>query len=185
MSNRDVIERVRKYVRAKTEWAIAGISVRDGKLFFLMDGQRVEAIEAVKTYPAARLHAKKIIADMVDHNEPLVGVYRDLALEVLRSDMPSRKRGGQPIAQDPVNHSRDYRICVGIRVLEFVEVKPTAGPDKLKENTGCGIVADVLNLSYDAVATIWDQRNHHMKNGVATDVMIRYLIYPEQFPHMS
>ncbi|MCY3887045.1 MAG: hypothetical protein OXG19_05000 [Chloroflexi bacterium] len=100
-------------------------------------------------YEAVRL----IASDQLKTGEPLDGVLRSWIGGALQGKKPKGPRGR------PKETERDLRIFAAVLVLQHLGFSPTLDDGKDRTPSGCGIVADVLVLSYNAVATVWtDQR---------------------------
>ena len=61
------------------------------------------------------------------------------------------------------NTMRDRSIFVAVLVLRELGLRPTLDDGKDRELSGCGIVAGVLDLSYNAVATVWTDQRRNLK----------------------
>ena len=77
----------------------------------------------------------------------------------------------------PKETTRDRNIFAAVLVLQHLGLSPTKAPTRAvasdKERSGCGIVADVLGLSPTAVATVWTDRRHQLRDAGLLDSGLR------------
>ena len=55
----------------------------------------------------------------------------------------------------PKKTIRNVRICAALLVLQQLGLSVTLDDGTDRKSSGCGVVADILNLSHNAVATVW------------------------------
>ena len=55
----------------------------------------------------------------------------------------------------PKNTHRDLRVFAALLVLQQLGLSVTLGDGGDRKSSGCGVVAEILDLSYNAVATVW------------------------------
>ena len=90
--------------------------------------------------------------------ERLLMINRPLGDDLLlwHGDMQSGK-AKKPLGKGgrPKNTPRNRCIFAALLVLQQLGLSVTLDAGKDRSPSGCGVVADILHLSYDAVATVW------------------------------
>ena len=108
-------------------------------------------IAASKTSPifweAVKLIAERLL--MIKHplGDDLLLWYGDMQSGKTKKPLG---KGGRP-----KNTSRNMHIFAALLVLQQLGLSVTLDAGKDRSPSGCGVVADILHLSYDAVATVW------------------------------
>ncbi len=99
--------------------------------------------------------AVRLIAiDQLRTGKPLHHDLRLWIADALAGKKPAG-RGGRP-----TNMNRDAHIVMAVYVLQDLGLIPTKADGSDRERSGCGIVGEVLELPYNAVASVWTGKRH-------------------------
>lgn len=118
-------------------------------------GNIAPLLQKAETDRLAHKAACEVAAGLLNQGAPLPPALAKFAADALRgSNVPKGRRG--PDKRDDL--LRNIRIVQVVCLLQEREILPTRNNATLPGNYGCDIVAEVLNLSYDAIAKIWRSR---------------------------
>lgn len=144
--------------------------------FYVLDdsGKEVELIKAAATDPVAWSEAVRLIVEFMERGKPVPECLKGFAIQVMNGSKPKtrgRKRH---------SHKHKFSICLAIFALKHVGINPTcnaASSVAIREATGCGLVASCFNLSYDAIASVWEAQEKVFAQRSGWEFHLERLIY--------
>ncbi|MFZ5561185.1 MAG: hypothetical protein ACOY41_06640 [Pseudomonadota bacterium] len=112
-------------------------------------------LQEAETDRLAHKAACEVAAGLLSQGAPLPPALAKFAADALRGSNVPKGRRGTDKREDLV---RNQLITDAVSQLQELGIPPTRNNATLPGNCGCDTVAEVLNLSYDAIAKIWKSR---------------------------
>ncbi|MBK3472779.1 hypothetical protein JJD61_18975 [Pseudomonas carnis] len=146
--------------------------------FYVLDdsGIEVELIKAAASDPVAWNEAVRLTVEFMERGKPVPECLKGFAIQVMNGAKPKtrgRKRN---------SHKHKFSICLAIFALKHVGINPTcnaASSLTIREATGCGLVASFFNLSYEAIASVWEAKDKVFAQRSDWEFHLERLLYSE------
>ena len=114
-------------------------------------------LAAAATQPAFYEAVIRIASAQGQRGEPLPDDLRSRIVGMLEGETPRLPRGR------PKKRERDVRIFAALFVLQHLGLSPTLDEGRDRRFSGCGIVGGVLDLKYNAIASVFGNRRRDLR----------------------
>lgn len=182
-----VLIKIENYLRAKpcnqiVVPTIGGRTVSGIKeLYYVIDGDEVDILEATKKYYNAWEQSRIFIMDMIRNGVVLTGVWGKIALGMLDGTLKKPRKSTKK-AHSIKEHSTNFKICLCVAILEDEGISPYVNDtnDNKESIAGIGRIATIVNKTYETVKPIWISREEYFKGRNLT-IAKRLVLNPDYY----